>query len=806
MFTYIKREKESILYLTFLRCTVFVLSFSLIFGPSAVQAQSILNLPIPGTMIQPSPAFVPVLLKGMTIYPDDPLKFDFIIDSGNTDFTADEVKQESEKLLKYFLASMTVPKDDLWVNLSPYEDDRIIPDELGKTVLGRDMLAQDYILKQLTASLMYPEKELGKKFWNKVYSKAEEQFGTRDIPVNTFNKVWILPETATVYEHEQTVYVVDAHLKVMLDSDYQAMQYEKSSNQDSNLELQSSIIKEIIIPEIEKEVNEGRHFAPLRQIYHSLILAKWYKETIKNSLLTQVYADKNMIDGVDIEDKTIKDQVYAQYMKAYKKGVFDYIKEDYDALSKEMIPRKYFSGGIPIASSLKLDSIPKVNPVSVEYIGEGYKAGVQVMGQKNGASSPIIGKIGKWYKELTLRKQLHYTSIDKNERVRIAEELGELGNPKAIKDLLVAVGRYYHPVQIESLKKLGMTIEEVKIHFLRNLVSSSYEKRFRSIGTVGNLKDKRAIEFLKKTLLYDEQSQARDASAESLKQLGEDKFVQEFLIERERSRGRIEELIRSKLPKHMRSRAYLDINTAYAYILRDGEFQVSYTEDSIIVMVLSARIGGGKWRKSFKELWKSSSPISSVDDVGVADNQSSSPVSSPITSQNARMLALVAAACMGGGCVIDPVKKNENIPLKDNTDTIENEVKPQDPLTLDERIEKNIAVILKIPTYASDVRSAKNDIVEIGAPAIPYLTSFLESKNHRLRAVAFELLKGMKWKPSSFEEEIKFYLAEGVRGNWDMILLKGSYRPHVLGIDLILDGLIFNIDPIDHIFISVNLS
>ena len=224
MLTYVKHQKEKFLFATTARLIVFVLSFSLIFSPAAAQAQTVLNLPMPGTMISPSPAFVPVLLKGMTIHPDDPLKFDFIIDSGNTDFTTDQVKEASEKLVKYFLASMTIPKDDLWVNLSPYEEDRIIPNELGKTELGRDMLAQDYILKQLTASLMYPEEELGKKFWDRIYKKAKDQFGTSEIPVNTFNKVWIVPEVATVYEYEQTVYIVDAHLKVMLDSDYNELQ------------------------------------------------------------------------------------------------------------------------------------------------------------------------------------------------------------------------------------------------------------------------------------------------------------------------------------------------------------------------------------------------------------------------------------------------------------------------------------------------------------------------------------------------------------------------------------------------------
>ncbi|HQP10495.1 MAG TPA: hypothetical protein PKV41_03850, partial [Candidatus Omnitrophota bacterium] len=95
------------------RVVAVLLSFSLIFSPAASYAQAInfLNLPVPGTMIAPSPAFAPVLLKGMTIDPQDPLKFDFIIDSGNTKFSIDQVKQESEKLVKYFLASMTIPKD-----------------------------------------------------------------------------------------------------------------------------------------------------------------------------------------------------------------------------------------------------------------------------------------------------------------------------------------------------------------------------------------------------------------------------------------------------------------------------------------------------------------------------------------------------------------------------------------------------------------------------------------------------------------------------------------------------------------------
>ena len=42
--------------------------------------------------------------------------------------------------------------------------------------------------------------------------------------MNTFNKIWIVPEKAVVYEHGQTAFVVESHLKVMLEEDYVALE------------------------------------------------------------------------------------------------------------------------------------------------------------------------------------------------------------------------------------------------------------------------------------------------------------------------------------------------------------------------------------------------------------------------------------------------------------------------------------------------------------------------------------------------------------------------------------------------------
>ncbi len=404
-----EKRRTSLFYRILSAFIAFTFSFTSVIPPSYAQTIGALNLPVPGTMVPLSPAFVPILLKGMTIHPDNPLQFDFIIDSGNTGLDIGtgldlSLQKESERLVKYFLASMTIPKDDLWVNLSPYENDRIIPDELGKTDLGRDMLAQDYILKQLTASLMYPEKELGKEFWDKVYQKAKEKFGTTEIPVNTFNKVWILPDTATVYEHGQTVYIVEARLRVMLDSDYEAQQSHQVTKSQGHQKavtgdvvtgdpVTTQIVREVILPAIEKEVNEGQNFAPLRQIYHSLILAKWYKETIKESLLSKVYVDQKKIAGVNTDDPTLKDQIYAQYMEAYKKGVFNYIKEDYDRLSNETIPRKYFSGGEQFTNFevIKLEKTNNPARVASAKVGKHFELKTRANPQKQDdqSSSPL---------------------------------------------------------------------------------------------------------------------------------------------------------------------------------------------------------------------------------------------------------------------------------------------------------------------------------------------------------------------------------------------------------------------------------
>ena len=126
-------------------------------------------------------------------------------------------------------------------------------------------------------------------------------------------------------------------------------------------DVAKNILREVIIPVLEKEVNEGRNFAPLRQVFHSMILAGWYKNALKESLLTRVYANTNKVSGIEIPEKDAREKVYAQYMEAYQKGVYNYVKEEFDRNTNETAPHKYFSGGmVDFSQPPKEETDPRV--------------------------------------------------------------------------------------------------------------------------------------------------------------------------------------------------------------------------------------------------------------------------------------------------------------------------------------------------------------------------------------------------------------------------------------------------------------
>ena len=331
---------------------IFFLLLAFFLNIIPVYAQSTqLVLPAPGQMIRLSKPFAPLGLQGLKVDPKDPMRFDFILRQGQNKSSSALMQEEGMNLVRYFLAALTLPEKDVWVNLSPFEHDRIISQELSLTRMGRDMLAQDYILKQMTASLLYPNDGLGHAFWKKVYSQAKSGLAGAQIPVSSFNKVWILPDKADVFIKGNTVIITNAHLKVMLDHDYYAAQHVQGNERIhfGQQEIAQRAMRELIVPVLENEINQGEHFSPLRQIFQAAILAEWYKRHFRQGILGREYTDQHKVSGIDETPAQFKEDLYQRYLQAYKKGVYNFIKDDTDPMTGEAIPRKYFSGGLNVS-------------------------------------------------------------------------------------------------------------------------------------------------------------------------------------------------------------------------------------------------------------------------------------------------------------------------------------------------------------------------------------------------------------------------------------------------------------------------
>ncbi len=314
--------------------TVFFAVFFFLSTFCDVWALNVALLPEPGRLFSLSLEDDPIVLKGLRFDPEHPLDLEFIVDANGQAIDQAQVF----RLIAYFFAGLTMPKGELWVNLAPDERDRVIPDALAKTDLGEEMLKQDYLLKQLAASLTCPETEAGKRYWGEVNG---QDTSTRP----SFTKVWIKPGKAAVYENNNTAIVTQATLKVQIGNG------SRSHFRTETPEMGPGPISAFtahILPLIEKEVNSGEHFAQLRQIYQSFLLAAWFKNKVKESVYKH-YIDTQKVSGIDLKDKNAKEKIFDLYVQAFEKGAYNYTKSE--RIQNKITKRAYFSGGVQVNNS-----------------------------------------------------------------------------------------------------------------------------------------------------------------------------------------------------------------------------------------------------------------------------------------------------------------------------------------------------------------------------------------------------------------------------------------------------------------------
>ena len=250
-----------------------------------------------------TPAHTPAQLLGIVVRPSDPSWFMPLPHVGDSGLSGEALDAERQRLIGYFYTALAVPGVDMHVNLSVHESSRILPRSLIKAPLGRVLVEQDCLLKQFTASLLHPDTATGREYWRQVRAAARK-LGLGDrFPLDTCQKTWIVPGTATVTQKEPgqpfrlplpagfevklddwAAWIESCRMTVMCETDYAALGKTDSGCDGETHPAMNvaflDVFREVILPVIEAEVNEGSHFAPLRQVYHSLVLAKWYRENL----------------------------------------------------------------------------------------------------------------------------------------------------------------------------------------------------------------------------------------------------------------------------------------------------------------------------------------------------------------------------------------------------------------------------------------------------------------------------------------------------------------------------------------------
>ncbi|MFA6217465.1 MAG: hypothetical protein WDL87_07435 [Candidatus Omnitrophota bacterium] len=355
-----------------IRCIAIFLSFCFFFEQSGF-AQIAGQLDISGhfaqlrnTLIQDK--FRPLHLRYLS-YDNLNNNFSLLLDKGDArNLNKPALEDTTKTILNYFFIGISLPNDSFWVNLRPDAEDNIIDPLLAKTDLGKVLLEADLQLKKDTAQFTSPETPEGKEYWDKLYKKAEELLGSDNITIPTLTRPWIVPNEIIIREANDNAYIYKATLKVMLEQDYlkgSAVYNFEDDRLKALNEYASQLIRERIIPKITKDVNTAKRYAPLRQVYYSLIMAQWFKARFygKGGLYSWMI-DKKNLNGLTSQTPWSKTTYFKEYQRSFKDGEYN-IKIPVSTPMGQSI-RSYFSGGMnltdfqvpfPGASSFVVSSI-----------------------------------------------------------------------------------------------------------------------------------------------------------------------------------------------------------------------------------------------------------------------------------------------------------------------------------------------------------------------------------------------------------------------------------------------------------------
>jgi hypothetical protein len=272
-----------------------------------------------------------------------------------------EIEKAAQKFTEYFLIGLFSSDDRFWANLNPAEPYRIVDSELADTDIGRILLYSDLKLKEDTCELMDPKRsDIGAQYWNLLYARAQE-LGTNEIPV--INRVWIEPDAVEVCERGNRLVILKSRFRVSLEKISSEPDGDSQNPAQKQLQTYAThLVKKLIVPVLTEKINEGASYVYLRQVYQSLILARWYRNKFGFKRDAHFQEARYQVFKDSGRDFSFQPQyVYRRYLDSFKKNTLSFQAENSGV--PVMAVMQYFLGGIDIREIRFMERNMTVFPV-----------------------------------------------------------------------------------------------------------------------------------------------------------------------------------------------------------------------------------------------------------------------------------------------------------------------------------------------------------------------------------------------------------------------------------------------------------
>jgi PGF-CTERM protein len=308
-----------------------------------------------------------------------------------------DIKDATELSLNAFFIGLTLPDSKFWVNLNPWEPDVIMDEDLRNTDVGRIMLEADFQMKRDLCRYENPcESKIGEEFWWLLEKKSEELIkecmkkhpneieDADNVLFSAAMVFWIVPDKTEVYGTDDEVYIVNITLNIESKGEYEYSAYHIVNqnpvvSDDCKEDLNEAADKfgrywmeleeEMMLPLVVQEVNYGKNYSDLRQVYTSLALAQWYKDNywynkyLYTSGLFTDRIDTKDLTGLESKYRWSAEGIWSDYARSFEEGEYHCWKnrtyEERGYIITESIP--YSQGGVAFMA-IKLINIGSSMP------------------------------------------------------------------------------------------------------------------------------------------------------------------------------------------------------------------------------------------------------------------------------------------------------------------------------------------------------------------------------------------------------------------------------------------------------------